>query len=97
MCAVRASHPRVEWQYGIIGTGHTDYRILHCLHAWLLIAPHAAVSTRQRPLRFFRRSHCVFTCVVERSVKSGGGGGSGSATGVVTSRLNLIDLAGVGE
>jgi hypothetical protein len=37
------------------------------------------------------RSHCVFTCMVERTGKSGGGGG---ATGVVASRLNLIDLAG---
>ncbi|KAG1672520.1 hypothetical protein FOA52_002829 [Chlamydomonas sp. UWO 241] len=38
------------------------------------------------------RSHCVFTCVVERSAK--GGGGSSGVTGIVCSRLNLIDLAG---
>lgn len=36
------------------------------------------------------RSHCVFTCMVERTGKSGGG----VTAGVVASRLNLIDLAG---
>ncbi|GAX75403.1 hypothetical protein CEUSTIGMA_g2847.t1 [Chlamydomonas eustigma] len=36
------------------------------------------------------RSHCVFTCMVEKSSKTSGSG----ATGVVASRLNLIDLAG---
>ena len=36
------------------------------------------------------RSHCVFSCLVERTGRSGGG----VATGVVASRLNLIDLAG---
>ena len=38
------------------------------------------------------RSHCVFSCLVERTGRSGGG----VATGVVASRLNLIDLAGDG-
>lgn len=35
------------------------------------------------------RSHCVFCVVVERCSKNAGG-----VTGVVCSRLNLIDLAG---
>lgn len=36
------------------------------------------------------RSHCVFTCVVERTSKNSANG----VTSVVCSRLNLIDLAG---
>jgi kinesin family protein 15 len=36
------------------------------------------------------RSHSVFTCILEKTCKSGSDG----VTSVIMSRLNLIDLAG---